>query len=1369
MATFRFDKIRPYTQVATGFRFPVDPKRPYLIMYFSENSKLTDDYSKLGTRLMDVRFVVVPITTIPKTKFLPLMRDSFKNFGLRSYGTNMTFPDDKSIYYDLSFYLEAIDKIYKPINYRQRSGLLIKNMLMKSFMSFSSMYRKVFFYTIDSTKPIKKFQDRKIFPILQMIKDGDIFFDDMVFGIIGPSHTTYRLLVKDKDFIFARVFNFLRIVKPVDLETEVEDQADQASSIVIKNVMPEVTPEEAPKVKSAISSYLRKEPEHIDAIVSPEVSSEKKKEISTKVATSSILYNVSGDVKKATRVVNRIPFTRHVVAFRAISKAYKDEILEHKPADSISQDPIVQRSNPQLLVDKKTPDHLFQKRQIDFSTNLKKDLINVFRTLETKEIPIRLISLKIVDKPGRKGELDKSDISVIQVTMVDKFKNTHYIEMEMPKIDPKSGTFRVYGRRKCLINHIIQNPITFPKSYDSRFESVYSRFHITSKRTKKTHYLECYIASYRLPLLVVLAFSFGFDNTMRLYGLKYRIVDTKPKKGEFGTRINDSQSVIFEGANDDLKLELCQSFIQMKPFLYKIDFAFPSKEYFNGLILGATGRRNSTYLIGSNIENIVDPIAKQVLMNKQLPTDLQMIMKYMASKVIAGYVQDRNSLDGQRIRASEVLVHFALKQLLAAYTEYKEQILSGNTKATLRIIPTKLLQDFITSQIVVDMEYQNPMEEMSTMTRVNPVGKTIGGLPDRRAVQAAALNVHQSYFGNIDPLDTPEGEAIGVTQHLTIDAMITSARGLFQVKPVTDKENSGLLSTSTCMIPFIENNDGARILMAANQSRQSLPLKNPEPPIIQSGYESILPNVLSEVFVKRAPCSGKIQTVTSDRINIGCSKGGRQIVDVSPVHLRSGTGKDTLSIFKPLVKIGQVVKEDQVIAEGSGLSGGTLSLGRTLLTAIMPYKGYNFEDGIVISDKLVSDNKLTSLHGLTEDTLISKDDRLLFMVEAGINTVKGEPLLRRTIGEIEELLGYEEDEGESIIGGQYILKSPGGRVVEVEVFSNVGEDKFPRLKEYIQRTKRKYGVAPKEKFTIRGETIQGVFVRFKIEQELAINLGDKLCNRHGNKGIISLIEKDELMPRTPWGDRVEIILNPLGILGRMNIGQLYELYCGLISRELANRFVQLKSQTKVAALVKAVISKLDMTKNYQYTASLVNGIMRMPSSRFKQMMVQIANTKFVPIIIPPFKSPSYKEIDGALKLLGLKSGYRLSLPEFNIKTQSEVPVGYMYISKLEHLGDMKIHSRSTGPVKPTTLQPTAGKRREGGQRLGENETYSLISYNCPKLLGEFLGPLSDDHITKNEIIADIIQTGSAAYREAKVNPAGELLESYFVALMLAGR
>jgi len=575
-----------------------------------------------------------------------------------------------------------------------------------------------------------------------------------------------------------------------------------------------------------------------------------------------------------------------------------------------------------------------------------------------------------------------------------------------------------------------------------------------------------------------------------------------------------------------------------------------------------------------------------------------------------------------------------------------------------------------------------------------------------------------------------------------------------------------MLSTTTCMIPFLENTDGARVIMLSNQSKQMLPLKGPQTPVVQSGYESILTGVLSDNFIKRSPCDGKILRITKDAITIQCGKTKKEVIDISPIHLRSGSGKDTLSVFKVLVKQGVSVKKGSVIAEGACMSNGAISLGRPLLTALMPYKGYNFEDGIVINEKVVSQDKLTSLHGIDEEVLVSAEDRILFIADIGQEVEKGQPILRKTMGEVEQIIGFEEDESTDLFAGQYVKKSPGGKIVDIEVYSNVKEGKFPKLDSLIKRTNNRYKKPSREKFSVKGETVQGVLIRFKIEQELPVGLGDKLCNRYGNKGIISLVEKDELMPRLPNGERVEIIINPIGLIARMNMGQLFEMYCGLIAKELGTRIVELNNKAKIIKLIGQVYSHLDMSTNKKTTQLLVSNLTRLTATNFKKLVDQVKKTGFYPIIIPPFKAPKHTNIKNALKVLGLKTAYNLKLPEYNIKTKKTVPVGYMYVSKLEHLGDSKIYGRSTGPVTGKTAQPTSGKKHEGGQRLGELDTYSFISYNCPSVLAEFMGPLSDDYITREEILAEIVQTGSAKYKEPKISPARDLLNSYFISLML---
>jgi DNA-directed RNA polymerase beta subunit len=1352
----KFQSLVQYTRVVNGLRFLQDAKNPFALFYFSENSTFYDDYPKMKLRKIDAKYVVVPITRLPVSRLTSDLRKIYKSFGLLPFQSNQRYPVNKNVIFDTSQYVSLVDKMYKPNTYRTRAGFLINNFLYKSFSSFPENYQKTLIYTVDVTKPLNSFVNRKSFPLIRSMKNDEIFFDNLLLVLISESGAKYRLLVKDGDYKFSRVVQYMRRIKSVSSEEEKEEEVEKAADSIDKKDS---------KVNTALKTYLDRDEKTLEKVSNDELDEPEK----DRVTIASILYKVTGDYSKSKRLAKAIPDKNIKTAVGKISKLYKDDMLTGEKAISLSESFIVQGMDVSKAVQNKTPEHIFDKRRIDFDTNLKKDMSNAFKVLQTGAVPIKFESVSVTDKKSKAGELQKSDVASVSVKVKDASGKMQAINFDIPKIDPKTGTFRVNGQRKCLINQIVLTPISFPKPYDSKFESSYARFHVYSRKTKRLSYLEAYMGSFRLPLMILLSYSFGFEKTAKRYGIQYEIVKEKPAKGETFTEVPSSY-MVFKNLDSDLKKEMVTSFIHAKVNQYEIEKNFLSKEYFEDLVIQMTGRVDSTYLINNNIEYIVDPVARQVLINEQLPYKLEDILHYMASKTIEGYVQDRNDISHQRIRNSEVLVHLAQKQFLKSYTEYKEQYLSGNKDAKFNFPEGSILSQFTNLEIVQNMEYANPVEEMATITKISPVGKTVGGVPDKEGLNLDARNVHRSYFGNIDPVDTAEGGNIGITQQLTVDAYLTSTRGLFGIKPLNNNEGAGILSTTLSMVPFIENNEGARMIMAGNQGKQMLPLKNPEPPVIGTGYESLLSNVLSDSFIKRSPCSGKVSKITIDYIEITCSKGPKKKVDVTPMQLKSGSGKNTLSTFKPIVVVGQSVKNNQVIAEGSCMAGGTISLGRNLATCYMPYKGYNFEDGLVINERLVTQDKLTSLHGVDVEATVDSKDRVLHIIDIGADTKKGEHLFRKSAGDIDELLGYqeEEEEGIDVYEGQIITKSPGGRVVDIEVFSNIDASKFPTLQKLIERTNKKNKKPDKEKYTSRGISVKGILIVFKVEQELKIGVGDKLCNRYGNKGIISHIEKDENMPRTPWGETVDIVMNPLGVTGRMNMGQMYELYCGLISREVSKRMVKV-SKAQGIALMKAVMSKLDNTKDKKMSTSLIKSLQAMSDAKYKQMLAQVSKNMFIPIIVPPFQAPKHQAIKQVLKMLGLKTGYKMKIPEYNTTTASPVPFGYEYVSKLEHIGDAKLHSRSTGPTKGKTSQPTAGKRREGGQKIGEGDTWALASYNCPTVLSEFFGPMSDDHASKNEMIAEIIQKGTTDFKETKVSPTRDLLKAYFNSLMIGGQ
>jgi len=778
----RFENIKLYYP-ERGIRFYQDKKSPFLIIYFSENSSFLDDYHSLNMRRVDDRYVIVPITKVPYSRLTPSEIKRYKDLKLIPLQSNMKPPSGQNIIFDISGYLHMIDEKFKPKTYRQRAGMLIKNIIRKSFMMFPDNYRKVLLYSVDTGKPFNSFFDRKGYTIISDMRENEYLpYNNLIICSIFNNNPFYRLLVKDNNYNLQRTMKYVRDIKKVpegeDLEKEIKTVGDE----IVKDVDIEKGKD---NVKDALSDMIELNPEEMEDF--KKLDDKDKKRFIIK----SVLYKVSGNLKKSEEMANKIPEKSLNSALKVIEDKYVDQIIPKQKSKNLSRDNITSSLPIGKMVQEKTPEHLFVKRKLDFDVNLKKDLIEAFKLLEKKEIPLFLESLEIRDKKVSFGEIEKTDRSEIIAILKDENGKKHRVKMDIPKIDLETGTFFLNGRKNCLINQIVLCPISFPKPHDSKFHSSYSSFHVYSKKLKNYSFLEIYIGSFRIPLSIFLFYGFGFEETLRKFNIDYQFLDKKPKDETYFIKMGDKY-ILFLNVDNDVKKELIISFIKSGIEKLNIKKEFGTREYFNDVIIKMSGRVDSTYIISTNIENIVDPIAKQVLINQELPYELFDIIKYMSEKTIIGFYQERNDISNQRIRNSEIIVHLVQKQLLAKYTEYKEQYLSGNEDAKFDVPQKDVFSQFINSPVVVSMEYANPAEEMAVITRITPVGKFLGGISDRMAVQVGARNVHESYYGNIDPLDTPEGQNIGIVQQLSVNALLTSSRGMFKTKSIAEDEKSGI-------------------------------------------------------------------------------------------------------------------------------------------------------------------------------------------------------------------------------------------------------------------------------------------------------------------------------------------------------------------------------------------------------------------------------------------------------------------------------------------------------------------------------------------------------------------------------------------------
>lgn len=611
---------------------------------------------------------------------------------------------------------------------------------------------------------------------------------------------------------------------------------------------------------------------------------------------------------------------------------------------------------------------------------------------------------------------------------------------------------------------------------------------------------------------------------------------------------------------------------------------------------------------------------------------------------------------------------------------------------------------------------------------------------------------------------------VGIINQLTVDAAVTGSRGSFVDKSHVKNDKAGILGVNSAMIPYVGSTDGARVMFSGSQGRQSIPINGAEPPIVQTGYESMLTSMLSDSYIKKAPDNGKIVKITENSIVIKLTNNRLHNISLDPKILRSGQGKSSLNYFKPVVKVGDTVKKGQIVAEGKHVVDGTISVGTNLLCAVMQWKGYSYEDGYIISDRIAK-QKLTSSAYHEIEILLKSDDKVSFINQEGVETKKGEPLLIRTSKEVEDLIGLDPDE---IQQGQIITKSPGGKIISLEIYPNSSISRFPALKEPFNQFRNKYeetkGTFPK-KFTskVGSDKVQysGILIKFKIEEMQSAELGDKISNNFGGKGVIAKIEPLSKMPRTPWGEHVDVILNPIAIVNRMNPSTLKELYTSLISKFLARKVVEFGAgkNEKAVNLVENVLSTLDNTNDKKYSKEALTAIKTMSKKRYAEWVQKIVDNDYIfPILIPPFQEPSLDSIKKAMKIVGAKEGYKLYLDEYKTETQNPVAVGWLYYKKLEQQSGIKLSARSTGMVDTKTRQAMSGKG--GGQRIGEMDSWVLINHGAVNVLREFYGPLADDHVTKDQIISDIITSGSAEYRTPRTSPTKDLFDVYLKGMML---
>lgn len=677
--------------------------------------------------------------------------------------------------------------------------------------------------------------------------------------------------------------------------------------------------------------------------------------------------------------------------------------------------------------------------------------------------------------------------------------------------------------------------------------------------------------------------------------------------------------------------------------------------------------------------------------------------------------------------------------------------LKKNRKIKFSVNSKNILSNVNVSEIVQFDNSLNPLSELALLTRTSLSGP--GGF-EKQNVPLSLREIHPTMKNLIDPSDTADREGCGTTQYLVPSVNINDDGSFYS------KTSDNMNSVAVSFVPFLEHDDATRLQMASSQLRHAIMLKNFDLPMIQSGIEGMYSDQTSFIF--RAKRDGKIIYLDSEII---IAQYDNKTCDAFYIGYRK-LYISTVDFYKVNFGVGDSFNKDDIIAESNYLEKGRITLGKNCLVAISPWYGYNYEDGIVISQRLVDEDYFTSVHYI--DLVIEvPPNKVLLNLNDDYENYKPLPEIgdELQLGEVYAKLksidvsGFDDVIFEPI--NEYKTEEP-CKIVNIKVYANKWSKCFPQYDEYIkniilkQKNKKNELISKlsdlltkddlerlidtleinqteKNNYKLKDDFIDGIRIEITAVYERKITVGDKIGNRHGNKGVITRIVPDDQMLKLPDGRHVDIIINPLGIISRMNVGQVYEAHLSMSFNDLKNEIIRMYEdgeREKIYHYVLDYIKIIDKTEDNNYLDQMTELFKHISVDQFVEDL-----DKFY-LIQPPFESVRWEQLNKALEYTNTSYEYKCFDPISQQHIENEIACGFMYWFKLNHIAKDKIASRGVGPYSAKTAQPLGGKSRKGGQRLGEMEIWAVIAHGDEKNLNEFISIKSDSIKLRNKYISD---------------------------------
>ncbi|MGD2071990.1 MAG: hypothetical protein PVG65_00665 [Candidatus Thorarchaeota archaeon] len=981
--------------------------------------------------------------------------------------------------------------------------------------------------------------------------------------------------------------------------------------------------------------------------------------------------------------------------------------------------------------------NIFKIRETDY--NMMEDIVSEI-VKPVKELGFNITELGLKDSRFSSGELTKTLKQTLAIRL-QKGNSSIDLSIFIPKL-VNNNYMLINGRKKIPLFQLFDIPIV------TRGETIKFRTNVATLmifKDREEPFVKVSFLGKKVSLILLMIAYFGLDTLLNKYEKEIKNANEKSKE-------------LFELLMYDLNL-------------YKES----SKGYTQDDFIHEVGRKYSKYNAKSKGEDIMyalDLIPKVDILTAKFmkqPT----ILDELVEAIRVGYVDDTLFIN-KRIRCFEYVIYSKISKNIF------DLCFSNRTsrQPKFNINSNQIISECNVSDIVQFDFSINPIEELTKLSRISLLGP--GGFK-RENIPKHLRDVCPTMFGRVCPVDTPDRDNCGVLQNLLPNVDLDE-----NLKFTNKQLDKQPISVPVSMVPFHEHDDQTRLQMASSQMRQSIMLKNFDKPMISSGCEGLYSDQTQ--FVKRAKKNGVVLHIDTKFLIVQYDDGEIDIFNISYRKIYV----ENMDFMQVYVKPGDKFTANEVLAESNFCKNGNINFGKNLLTGVMVYYGNNYEDGIVISKRLVNEETLTSVHYRDLSFAISPNKVLLSLEKGKFKPLPDEFDIIENGNPYAKIKTLNSEDLYSVFSETISLEAEKKFIIpEINIYANDWNKEIPEFERWVEEKiavqqerenflkkiiKDKLPRAEAEKFIKENnldifsfvgkykekrEKINGLKVEMYGVYLRPIKVGDKIGNRHGNKGVVSRIVEHEKMPKLEDGRHLDICINPLGIISRMNIGQLYELHLSMSLYALKKKLVEMlkdgKSNNEVKKYLLNYIKIVDKTKDSWYY------------NQFVEQLPKVITREFIfdlQVIQPPFESMKIKDLKKAMEYTYSKFKQKIYDPVSKDFLVNPIAVGFMYFFRMVHIAEEKLAARGIGVYAKRTLQPLGGRKNKGGQRCGEMETACIIGHDAPKNLFEFLTTKSDCIDLKNKYIRDLIEFDlSDEKKELDTTPESvKLLNSYLTVL-----